>query len=97
MSYTFTYMLNIMWFGTSWSSYHWLPQACDRIMTQRRSKLYVIMLAVSLISNYIGFMMCIFLAFYAGYVIFEKFPRWPLNPLSNTIVTSSSVSDRGRH
>ena len=75
MSYTFTYMLNIMWFDVL----VFLPLIAlglDRIMTQRRSKLYVIMLAVSLISNYyIGFMMCIFLAFYAGYVIFEKFPK----------------------
>ncbi len=66
--YLYLYAQHHMWFDVL----VFLPLIAQLRPHHDSSKLYVIMLAVSLISNYyIGFMMCIFLAFYVGYVIFE--------------------------
>ena len=75
MSYTIIYMLNIMWFD-GLVLLPLIALGLDFMMTRHRSKLYVVSLALLLIANfYIGWMVCIFLVFYAAFVIIERQPK----------------------
>lgn len=72
MSYSMVYLLNIMWLD----GLVLLPLivlGLDQVILTRHSKQYIFSLALLLIANYyIGYMVCIFLAFYAIYAIVEN-------------------------
>lgn len=72
MSYTMVYLLNIMWLD----GLVLLPLiilGLDNIVNRKSNKLYVFSLAILLIANYyIGYMVCLFLAFYTFYSIIEN-------------------------
>ncbi len=63
----------------------WLPiltYSIEQMITHRKFKLYVIALAMSLMSNYyIGYMMCIYVAIYFFYYYFAKSENNANNPL----------------
>lgn len=72
MSYTIVYQLNIMWLD-GLILLPLIALGLDRLISSKGRVLYVFSLAVLLIANYyIGYMICIFLALYALYVIIEK-------------------------
>lgn len=72
MSYTFVYLLNIMWLD----GLVFLPVIAiglNQVIYKRRFLLYVLSLALMLISNYyIGYMICLFLAMYAIFIVVEQ-------------------------
>lgn len=76
MSYMVVFWLNIMWLD----ALIFLPLIAvglDKVINKKGRWLYVSMLALLLISQYyIGYMVCVFLAFYAIFVIFEKHSTW---------------------
>lgn len=69
MSYAMVFLLNIMWLD----GMIWLPLIAlglDRLIQSKRPTLYVVGLALALMANYyIGFMICLFLSFYALFAI----------------------------
>lgn len=81
MSYSMVYLLNIMWLD----GLILLPLivlGLDNIVNQKNNKLYVFSLALLLIANYyIGYMVCLFLAFYAFYAIIENQKAFNLKKL----------------
>lgn len=72
MSYVIVYLLNIMWLD----GLVFLPLIAlglHTIVEKRQYGLYVVSLAVMLVANYyIGYMICLFLAFYALFVVVER-------------------------
>ncbi|MBF6626481.1 YfhO family protein [Aerococcaceae bacterium zg-BR9] len=72
MSYTVAYWLNIMWLD----GLVWLPLLAlylHRLITTKRVNGYLFTLTILFISNYyIGFIVAIFLAFYAIYLMIEQ-------------------------
>lgn len=72
MSYVMVYMLNIMWLD-GLVLLPLIALGLERSLTQRKSLLYVLSLALMMVSNYyIGYMICLFLSFYALFVIIEQ-------------------------
>ncbi|MBK0347668.1 YfhO family protein [Aerococcaceae bacterium zg-ZJ1578] len=72
MSYTVTYWLNIMWLD-GLILLPLIALALQKLITMNRRNAYILLLALTFISNYyIGFMIAIFLAFYAIYLIIEQ-------------------------
>ncbi|MGO4936861.1 YfhO family protein [Fundicoccus sp. Sow4_H7] len=73
MSYVVVYLLNIMWLD----GLVFLPLIAlglDKIIQLEKPYLYVCSLSIMLVANYyIGYIICIFLAFYAVFVIFEHY------------------------
>lgn len=71
MSYPVMYMMNIMWMD----GLIWLPiiiLGVEKLILKKQSMLFVISLAVMIISNYyIGYMICLFAGLYFIYKIFE--------------------------
>ena len=81
MSYSIVYMLNIMWFD-GLVLLPLIALGLDSVITKRKNGLYIASLALLLIANYyIGYMVCLFLAFYAWYVIIEKDPQAKLKTI----------------
>lgn len=82
MSYSMVYLLNIMWLD----GLVLLPLivlGLDQVISTRHSKQYILSLALLLIANYyIGYMVCIFLAFYAVYAIVENQHKFNLKNLA---------------
>ena len=78
MSYTIVFMLNIMWFD----GLVLLPLVAlglDRLIHEQKYGLYITTLATMLIVHYyIGYMMCLFLAMYAAFVIIERQDKFSL-------------------
>ncbi|UUX34586.1 YfhO family protein [Fundicoccus culcitae] len=78
MSYVMVYLLNIMWLD----GLVFLPLIAlglDKLVTLEKPYLYVVSLSLMLIANYyIGYMISLFLALYALFVIFEHydFSQW---------------------
>lgn len=72
MSYAMVYLLNIMWLD----GLVLLPiiaVGLDKVINRRKNKQYIIALALMLVANYyIAYMICLFLVFYAVFVIAEK-------------------------
>lgn len=72
MSYVMVFMLNIMWLD----GLVFLPLIAlglDRLVQHKRYGLYIGALATLLMANYyIGYMVCLFLVFYAVFVIAER-------------------------
>lgn len=78
MNYIMIYMLNIMWLD-GMILLPLIALGLDRIITHRSGKLYVLSLSLLFIANYyIGYMVALFLAMYAFYVISEysSFKQW---------------------
>lgn len=72
MSYTIVYQLNIMWLD-GLVLLPLIALGLDQLISGKSRLLYVGSLAIMLIANYyIGYMICLFLAIYALYVIVEK-------------------------
>ena len=72
MSYVIVYLLNIMWLD-GLVALPLIALSLHQLIERRSYKLYIIYLAGILIANYyIGYMICLFLAFYALFVIVEK-------------------------
>lgn len=72
MSYVMVYQLNIMWLD-GLVLLPLIALGLDKIINKKSPYLYVITLATLLIANYyIGFMVCIFLAIYAVFIIVEN-------------------------
>lgn len=81
MSYSMVYLLNIMWLD----GLILLPLivlGLDNIVNKKSNKLYIFSLALLLVANYyIGYMVCLFLAFYAIYLITENQQTFNLKEL----------------
>ncbi len=72
MSYMIVYLLNIMWLD-GLVLLPLIAYGLHRIVDERHFGVYVASLALILIANYyIGYMICIFLAFYALFVVVER-------------------------
>lgn len=72
MSYTIVYQLNIMWLD-GLVLLPLIALGLDQLVAKKGKLLYVLTLALILIANYyIGYMICLFLAMYAVYVIVEQ-------------------------
>ncbi len=78
-AYAVVHQNNTMWID----ALIWLPlfiYALEKLITERKFKLYVISLSAILISNYyIGYMVCIFAVLYFLYYYFSKSPQ-EINP-----------------
>ncbi len=78
-AYAVVYQNNLMWID----ALIWLPilvYSIEQLIKNRRYKLFVISLSISLISNYyIGYMMCIFTALYFFYFLLAH-PKEETNP-----------------
>ncbi len=78
-AYAVVHQNNTMWID----ALVWLPlfaYSLEKLITERKFKLYVISLSAILISNYyIGYMMCIFAVLYFLYYYFSKSPQ-EINP-----------------
>ncbi len=89
-AYAVVYQNNLMWID----ALIWLPilvYSIEQLIKNRRYKLFVISLSMSLISNYyIGYMMCIFTALYFFYY-FLAFPREKTNPHHEKLHTARSL------
>lgn len=81
MSYSMVYLLNIMWLD----GLVLLPLivlGLDHIVNKKSNKLFIFSLALLLIANYyIGYMVCLFLAFYAIYSIIENQQKFNIKKL----------------
>lgn len=76
MSYVIIYMLNIMWLD-GLVLLPLIALGLDHIIKTGKSKLYVLSLSTLFIANYyIGYMVAIFLIFYAVFVISESALNW---------------------
>ncbi len=78
-AYAVVYQSNLMWIDAVF----WLPiltYAIERLILNRRYKLFVISLAITIMSNYyIGYMVCIYVVLYSFYFYFSKSPK-EINP-----------------
>lgn len=78
MSYAMVYLLNIMWLD-GLILLPLIAAGLDKAMRHSKNKQYIFSLALILIANYyIGYMICLFLAFYALYVSIEKQTRFSI-------------------
>ncbi|MGX7091431.1 YfhO family protein [Hutsoniella sourekii] len=76
MSYMVVFVLNIMWLD-GLVLLPLIALGLDRSLQQGKSGLYITSLALMLVSNYyIGYMICLFLAMYAIYLISENQVKW---------------------
>ncbi|MBO5937997.1 MAG: YfhO family protein [Clostridia bacterium] len=78
-AYAVVYQSNLMWID----ALLWLPMltyAIEQLILNRRYRLFVISLAMSVMSNYyIGYMVCIYVVLYSCYYYFSKSPE-EINP-----------------
>ena len=78
-AYAVVYQSNLMWLDAMF----WLPiltYALEQLILNRKYKLFVIALAMTIMSNYyIGYMVCIYVVLYACYYYFSKAPE-EINP-----------------
>lgn len=87
MSYMIVFLLNIMWID-GLILLPLIALGLDRIIKKEKPWLYVGSLAIALIANYyIGYMICLFLSFYALFVIIENcseegWKQWGINYLT---------------
>ncbi|MGO4927643.1 YfhO family protein [Fundicoccus sp. Sow4_D5] len=81
MSYSMVYLLNIMWLD-GLVLLPLIALGLDHILNRKNNKLYIFSLALLLMANYyIGYMVCLFLAFYSLYSIIENQQKFNLKGL----------------
>ncbi len=78
-AYAVVYQSNLMWIDALF----WLPiltYGIEQLILNRRYRLFVISLAITVMSNYyIGYMVCIYVVLYSCYYYFSKAPE-EINP-----------------
>ena len=89
--YVVSYYFNIMWLD----ALCFLPLLCitlDKIMQNKKSPAYIILLVLTIFSNYyIGYMICIFLVLYIIYQLYIKNPVYKKAIIKKFIIIAGGI------